>query len=62
MSDIHIDFFNSKSVVEMVNGQKVKCVDYHVYNAHSGDLYDVFLRVVEYPDGTVSVRLVRPPS
>ena len=62
MSDVHVDFFNSKNGIATINGQDVKSVDYPVYNAHSGDLYDVFLRVVECPDGTVSVRLVRPPS
>ena len=61
MSDVRIDFFNSKSGIEMIKGQTARTVDYHVYNAYSGDLYDVFLRVVEHPDGTVAVRLVRPP-
>lgn len=55
LADMHIDFFNSK------NGQEAKSVDYHVYNACSGDLYDVFLRIVECSDGTVTVRLHRPP-
>ena len=62
MSDVHIDFFNSTNGIATINGQDVKSVDYPVYNARSGDLYDVFLRVVENPDGTVAVRLVRPPS
>ena len=61
MSDVHVDFFNSKNGIATINGKDVKSVDYPVYNACSGDLYDVFLRVVEYTDGTVSVRLVRPP-
>ena len=61
MSDVHVDFFNSKNGSATINGKDVKSVDYPVYNARSGDLYDVFLRVVEYTDGTVSVRLVRPP-
>lgn len=62
MSDVHIDFFNSTNGIATINGQDVKSVDYPVYNARSGDLYDVFLRVVGNPDGTVVVRLVRPPS
>ena len=62
MSDVHIDFFNSTNGIATINGQDVKSVDYPVYNARSGDLYDVFLRVVENPDCTVAVRLVRPPS
>ena len=62
MCDVHVDFFNSKSGIAVINGQEAKSVDYHVYNALSGDLYDVFLRVVEYPDGTVSVKLTRPPN
>ena len=62
MSDVHVDFFNSKNGIATINGKDVKSVDYPVYNARSGDLYDVFLRVVENPDGTVTVRLVRPPS
>lgn len=61
MSDAHVDFFDSRYGIAMINGQKAKNVDYPVYNARSGDLYDVFLRVVENPDGTISVRLVRPP-
>lgn len=62
MSDIHVDFFNGNCGIAVINGQEAKSVDYHVYNALSGDLYDVFLRVVENPDGTVVVRLVRPPK
>ena len=62
MSDVHVDFFNSRCGIAMINGQEAKNVDYDVYNARSGDRYDVFLRVVEHPDGTVAVRLVRPPS
>lgn len=62
MSDVHIDFFISRYGIAIINGQEAKTVDYHVYNARSGDLYDVFLRIVEYHDGTVSVRLIRPPA
>lgn len=62
MSDIHVDFFNGKNGIATIKGKDAKSVDYPVYNARSGDLYDVFLRVVEYPDGTLSVRLVRPPK
>lgn len=62
MSDVHVDFFNSRHGIAVIKGQEAKSVDYPVYNARSGDLYDVFLRVVEYPDGTVTVRLVRPPN
>lgn len=62
MSDAHIDFFNGKNGIATINGKDVKSVDYPVYNARSCDLYDVFLRVVENPDGTVAVRLVRPPK
>ena len=62
MSDVHVDFFNGKSGIATINGKEAKSVDYPVYNARSGDLYDVFLRVVENPDGTIAVRLVRPPS
>lgn len=62
MSDIHVDFFNGKNGIATINGKDAKSVDYPVYNARSGDLYDVFLRVVEYPDCTVAVRLVRPPK
>ena len=62
MSDVHVDFFSGKSGIATINGKDAKSVDYPVYNARSGDLYDVFLRVVEYSDGTLSVRLVRPPK
>lgn len=62
MSDVHVDFFNSKHGIAVIKGQEAKSVDYPVYNARSGDLYDVFLRVVEYPDCTVTVRLVRPSA
>lgn len=63
MSDLHIDLIKHVHGTTMVGGMLdnyVKYTEYPVYNARSGDLYDVVVKITEYKDGTVSVQLVRP--
>ena len=63
MSDIHIDLIRHVHGTSMEGGvldNYVKYAEYPVYNARSGDLYDVTVRITEYKDGTVAVKLIRP--
>ena len=65
MSDVHIDFSHPTCGTEMIGCMLDNYATYKefpVYNARSKDLYDVVLKMTEFPDGTVAVRLVRPPS
>lgn len=65
MCDTHIDFAHPTCGTEMIGCMLDNYATYKefpVYNALSGDLYDVVLKMTEFQDGTVSVKLVRPPA
>lgn len=64
MCDVHIDFSHPQcgTVISCILDNCATYKEFPVYNALSGDLYDVVLKMTEFPDGTVSVKLTRPPN
>lgn len=60
MSDVYIDFLQPKHLILGTVHSHTKFMEFPVYNARSKDLYDVYLTMTEYSDGTVSVELARP--
>lgn len=63
MSDVHIDFSHPTCGAELIGctlDNYVSCKEFPVYNYGSKDLYDVVLKMTEFLDGTVSVKLTRP--
>lgn len=65
MSDAHIDFSHPTCGTEMIGctlDNYASYKEFPVYNAGSKDLYDVVLKMTEFTDGTVSVKLIRPSN